>query len=399
MGKRTIETSASPHVTIEVCRGNLTVRGDAEREITVLVQGEEDEVGLEREGETISLTLPDCDQTIVVCPLRTTLAIQRVLGNLHVERVEGPVTAVTVHGNAMVRDVGPVALEETLGNLRARDVAGGLQGQDVKGNARVQGLGGELVLERVAGNLMAEGIEGGLRADEVRGNVRLGPPYSAGATYRVNASGNLAVSVPTDASLRVALQAGGRVDARVPGLELEETDGDRVGSLGVGEATLEAKVQGNASLRSTEAADSYEIGPNLEGLSAEIEWQVNEAVARMATRLEESLGRIDTGGIRQRVDQATEQARQKAEQATEQARQKAEQAAEQARRRAEQAAERARMRAEGAERRWRRVSGQLPEPSEVAATDEERLRVLRMVEEGRLTPEQASELLAALEGE
>jgi hypothetical protein len=386
MYERTIETSASPHVTVEACRGNLTVRGDAEREIALLVQGEEDEVVLEREGQSVSLTLPD--QTMVICPPKTTLDIRRVLGNLRVEGVEGPITGAAIHGNVRVRAVGPVALEETLGNLRARDVVGGLQGEDVKGNAQVQNLDGELILERVAGNLMAEGIEGGLRADEVRGNVRLGPPYSAGATYRVNASGNLAVSVPTDASLRVALQAGGRVDARVPGLELEETDGDMVGSLRAGEATLEAKVQGNASLRSTEAADSYEIGPNLEGLSAEIEWQVNEAVARMATRLEESLGRIDTGGIRQRVDQATEQARQKAEQA-----------AEQARRRAEQAAERARMRAEGAERRWRRVSGQPSQPSRAAATDEERLRVLRMVEEGQLTPEQASELLAALEGE
>ena len=32
------------------------------------------------------------------------------------------------------------------------------------------------------------------------------------------------------------------------------------------------------------------------------------------------------------------------------------------------------------------------------ATDEERMRVLRMVEEGKITPEQAAELLAAVEG-
>ena len=375
MGKRTIETSASPHVTVEECRGNLTVRGDAEREITLLVQGEEDDVVLEREGESVSLVLPD--QATLVCPPRTTLAIQRVLGNLHVDRVEGPVTAVTIHGNSTVRDVGPVALEETLGNLRARDVAGSLEGQDVKGNARVQDLDGELVLDRVAGNLAAEGVRGGLRAEDVRGNVRLGPPFVAGATYHVNASGNLAVSVPADASVRVTLRAGGQVDSRVPGLTLERADGDMVGSLGAGEATLEARAKGNASLQSAEAADSFEIGADLEGLSAEIEWQVNEAMAKMASRLEESLGRVDSAAIRQRVEDATERARRKAE----------------------QAAERARMRAERAERRWRRVSGHAPRPSKPAATDEERLRVLRMVEEGRLSPEQASELLAALEGE
>ncbi|MFO7743595.1 MAG: hypothetical protein R6X31_14930 [Anaerolineae bacterium] len=63
---------------------------------------------------------------------------------------------------------------------------------------------------------------------------------------------------------------------------------------------------------------------------------------------------------------------------------------------AERAAEQARMRAERAERRWQRASGRKPRPGP-AATDEEVLRVLCMVEEGKITPEQASELLAALD--
>jgi hypothetical protein len=100
-------------------------------------------------------------------------------------------------------------------------------------------------------------------------------------------------------------------------------------------------------------------------------------MTELATRLESGLARIDAEPIRRRVEEATEEARRKAE----------------------QAAERARMRAERAERRWRRASGERPRPEPKPASDEERLRVLRMLEEGRLTPEQASELLAALEGE
>ena len=97
----------------------------------------------------------------------------------------------------------------------------------------------------------------------------------------------------------------------------------------------------------------------------------------MATSLQESLGQVDGEWIRHRVDRATEQGRRKAE----------------------QAAERARMRADKAERRWRRASGQPPAAKrQRQATDEERLRVLRMVEEGRLTPDEAAELLTAIEG-
>ncbi len=62
------------------------------------------------------------------------------------------------------------------------------------------------------------------------------------------------------------------------------------------------------------------------------------------------------------------------------------------------AAERARLRAERAERRWRRASGRRPRPRREPAVDEERLRVLRLVEQGKITPGQAADLLAALEG-
>jgi hypothetical protein len=56
------------------------------------------------------------------------------------------------------------------------------------------------------------------------------------------------------------------------------------------------------------------------------------------------------------------------------------------------------MQAERAQRRWQRASGQRPQPARPAAVNEEILRVLRLVEEGKITPEQAAELIAALEG-
>ncbi|HUV90333.1 MAG TPA: hypothetical protein VMY80_11820, partial [Anaerolineae bacterium] len=68
------------------------------------------------------------------------------------------------------------------------------------------------------------------------------------------------------------------------------------------------------------------------------------------------------------------------------------------RRKAEQDAEQSRMWAERAERRWQRASGSRPRPKPEPVTDEERMRILRMVEEGKVTPEQAADLLAAMEG-
>ena len=391
MFEQTVETSATPHVTITECLGNLVVRGSEERQITIQVQGGASDAVLEREGETFTLVArAGC---LISCPPATTITVGTVQGNLKIKGVEGPVTIGTVHGNANLRAVGPTALEQVSGNLSVRQVAGDLRVQTLRGNARVHQVEGSLSLSQVDGNLVAEGLQGGLAAEQVRGNVRLGPPFSPGATYRLSANGNLTVHLLADASLHLALRAGDGVRSRIPDLALEEAEEETRGVLGTGEASLEAQVGGRVYLRPLEPGEGPAEGlpldfvADLEGLGAQIEAHVAEAMAGMAARLEEGLSHIDDQAIRERVERATEKALRKAGQA-----------AGQARRVAEREAERARLRAERAERRWQRASGRRPRPRQEPATSKEQLRVLRMVEEGKITPEQAADLLAALEG-
>jgi len=351
MFEQTIETSATPHVTVTECTGNLVVRGSEERQITIQVQGGADDVALEREGETFTLTTrANCR---LACPPATTLTVRAVRGNLKVEGMQGPAAIGATYGNVDLRGVGSAALEQVFGNLSARQVAGSLE------------------------------------AERVQGNIRLGPPFSPGATYRLSADSNLTVRLPADASLRLALRAGGKVRSSVPGLTLEETEGETRGVLGAGEASLEAQIGGNVYLRPLEPEEgpAFDFAAGLEGLGAQIEAHIAEAMAKAATRLEESLSHIDDRVIRQRVERATEKALGKAGQA-----------AGQARRKVEHEMEKARLRAERAERRWRRASGQRSRPREELVSDEERLRVLRLVEEGKISPEQAADLLTAMEG-
>ncbi len=372
MFERTLEAPEAPHIVVQECLGNLTVRGRREQQITVLVQNGADGLDLAEEDDTVSISVRD-DCTLI-CPHGTRLTADSVLGNLRVESVHGPIDLERIRGNVDLRRVGAVVLTEALGNLSARQVAGSLEATDVKGNARVAKVEQRLQLAQVAGNLKAEGLEAGLEAEKVRGNVALGPPFSPDTTYRLNSGGNLTVSVPADASLRLAVRARGRVHSGILDLELERDSGEVKGTLGGGEALLEADVRGNLSLRRAGAVEAFEGGIGLDEIGAQIEWQVNEALAEMATRLETSLGRVDAESVKRQVERTTEQARRKAE----------------------HAAEQARMRAERAERRWERASGR--KAAEKTATHEETMRVLRMVEEGKLTPEQASEILAALDG-
>ncbi len=388
MFERTVETSATPHITVAECLGNLVVRGSEAKRITIHARGEDNDVTLEREGETFTLeTGVDC---FLTCPPDTSLTINVVQGNLKVEGVEGTIAIGDVHGNTSLRTVGHTALTQTFGNLSARQVTGDLVVQITRGNAQIRRVEGSLSVNQVSGNLAVEGVQGNLTADHVRGNVRLGPPFSPGVTHRLNAAGSMTVTLPADASLCLDLCAGGSVRSRVPGLEVEEMENEVQIVLGAGEASLEAQVGGQMRLHPVRPEDSlahafsFDSMADLEGLGAQIEASIAEAMVELESRLEDSLGYIDGEKVKRQIERTAEDARRRAEKV------------EKARQKAEQEAERARLRAERAERRWRRASGRRARSTSVS--DEERLRVLRLVEDGKISPEQAASLLAAMEG-
>ena len=424
MIEQRFETSAAPHIAVTECLENLVVRGSEERRVTMRIEGDTDDVTLERAGETFTIQVrTDC---FLTCPPDTTIAVESVRGNVQVEEIKGPVTAGTAHGNVELSAVGPTALEQVSGNLRVRRAQGDLRVQTVKGNAEIRQVEGSLSLDRVDGNLEAVGLQGGLVAEQVRGNVRLGPPFSPGMAYRLSSHGNLTFSLPAESSLRLSLQARGNLVSHVPNLVLEKTNGEATGTLGAGEASLEAQAKGNITLRLPEwgegmAAEApfgagsgwpWEEGPaagipfdfmaDVEGLEEQIEARISEAMADMNAHLEESLSRIGDERLREQArrqaERAAERARRAAERATERVRRRVEREGERVRQKAEQDAERSRMWAERAERRWQRASGERPRPKPEPVTDEERMRILRMVEEGKITPQQAADLLAAMEG-
>lgn len=386
MSEQTVQTSPAPHITVVQCVGNLIVRGSDERRITLQARGEPSDALLQREGDTFSLTTrSDC---LLLCPPATTLTIQAVRGDLQVEGLQGPLAVGTVNGDVRLHRIGAATLEQVFGDLSVRQTEGDLQVHRVAGDARIRYVEGQVRLAQVGADLWAEGLQEGLIAEAVGADVRLWPPFSPNAVYLVRAGSDLALYLPADPDLHLALDAGGRLCSHLPGLTLPEAEARLEHTLGAGAGRLEAHAGGHVHLWPLEPRRTHGVGAEfapgleaLEGLGPAVEAHIAQAMAELEARLAESLGRMDRQIIGRRVEQAAEQARQ---------------AAERARREAERAAERARLRAEQAERRWQRASGQRPRPE--PASDEERLRVLRLVEQGKITPEQAADLLAALEG-
>lgn len=429
MASQTFETSEHPTIKVPECLGNLSVKGTDGATVTIKASsGEENLKVVQEEDVLVIKAKTDCK---ITCPYGATLVIEAVRGDLRVKGVHGESTIGEVNGDATIRSTGEVTVGQVHGDLYARKVENDLTVQTVAGDAGITDVAGQVTVGQIGSDLKAGSIGGGLEVNAVGADVILSGPFEPGTGFALRAGSDLVVRVAEEASLRFTIQAGSGVHAHVPGIELIKEDGNVSGVIGEGGATLTAQVGGQAVIATPgaeyDSAGDFDVDidfsflEKLDELGPIIEARVAEAMSHLEVQLEEGLKNIDGERIRIQVERATERAARAAERIAERATQAAEREAERARRTATREAERARMRAEHAERRWQRASGHRPPTPPTPSTPpvppvpptppeppapssprqheelrEERLQVLKMVEEGKISAEEAANLLSAL---
>jgi hypothetical protein len=272
--------------------------------------------------------------------------------------------------------------------LSVRGVKGLLSCDTVSGDFSVRGVEGLVGCGSVSGDLDAAFLEGGLEA-VVSGDASLKSDFTPGCTYQISASGNVSAKFPANANAQFQVTATGNIRHKVDWSEVTELTGTALtGRVGDGEANVEITSSGNVALRSMDEAKEFifgfepedvELDVELESMAEEIERSIQVHMVQMERlneQIEAELGRIDDTAIQRKVQKAT--------------------------RKAERAAERARLKADRAQRRWQRMSPQPPtpprRPKADPVTEEERLMILRMIQEGKISTDEAARLLEALEG-
>ncbi len=437
MGEQRFTTSPTPHITVETCGGDLSITGLAGSEVAFSF--DEGDGRVEREGETFRLTIGgDC---AITCPPASSLTVQTVGGDFRAADLSGTLAIAMANADVSVRGAGVVTLQTANSDVSARDIAGDLRIELARNDLEARSIGGQLIVANVAGDLSARSLKGGAEISRVSGDVSIDTDFSPGKTYRVRAGGDLTLRLAPDASLRMSARAGGKIENRV---EFTEWSGDSrsgQGLIGSGEAQVELSAGGDLILLPvrSDADFSFDFdafGSQIEAKMGQFERdletrlsELGEHIARMAALgtadLEARLRRLNVEGVGRRAEHAAERARYQAERAAERARQQAERAAERmrekaerARRHAERAAERTRRRAErrghshgfdvhvdlpppwGPPRPGRPTPPPPPPPraARPTATEEERLMILRMLQEHKISADEASRLLDALEG-
>jgi len=420
MSQISLPTGPSPLVQIESILGKLEVKGWDRSEILLKASSGEDPVLEQREDSYQIRCTGDC---FVRVPKDAILRAGQINGNASFKMLEDGLQIELVAGSLVLRDIDNARVTRVHGELLARQVEGDLFVEEVFGSVTARDVQGACVFQRVGGNLVLRDTEGNVDATAL-GNAHIQLSMLQGEQYSVSASGNLECRITEDASAQVELASGAR-NIRVRTHDSSKTYTESSTHLSLGEGATQVKLSAGGSLSFVceesawtdmgdlqgEFDDAFSVFSEefteqfSENIQAQIESQMNlldEQMSHIADVASKAgLSDSEAARIQERARAVSERANAQAQERLRRAQEKVERKMAAAQRKAELRAQAAQRRANDQRRRtwnveWTSSPPAPPRPPAPPA-DEERLMILRMLQQKKITLDEAEKLLAALE--
>lgn len=361
---RMISAGKSPKIKVDVVGGDLSVVGwDGD----ILIKGDEDEVRFTQTDELVSLS---CDGDLALrVPKDAAFEFASIGGDASIRGVQGMVDLKEIGGDLSIRDVGSATIGSIGSDLSLRNAKGDIHVRNAGRDVSIRDVEGNITLFSVADDLALRGARGNIAANVGEDAVVYLEPKADGE-YSIKAGDDILLVLPPNANATLTLQSD-VIDVDWPGIEKDEEATERVVVLGDGSARISLSAGGDVRVSNQEDAGEFaeEFG-NFAGMN--FDWSgFGDRISR-------------------RVEEATRRATKRAEEAV---------------RRAERhAARHARHPKSGfVVGRWNWDPQGTPKPPTPPApsepvSEEERMAILKMLAEKKITAEQAEELLSALEG-
>ena len=385
MNELTYDVSPNDVLVLKVKAG-LELRGHDEAAVRVTGKGAADAVWSERQANEFCLQAKK--NVTVDVPRAVTLRLEFVGEHLHLDNVPQGAQADHVGGHARLHNAGPVRLDHVGGHATLRQI---------QGDVRCRHVGGHLKLEACQGNLRADSVGGHAKARDVSGAVVLlavgghAELTGAGDAQIVKAGGHIRANLRPRPDFAYEFEAGGNLHCQVPrnahatfhiasGAGLNET---RI--MGDGHAQIRLHAGGLVKV-----VDETEDAP---AFSRQVRAGVGSALSQARDKFNRVL---DEGGLtaQQRTDLQA-QFSDIAEEAVETVKEVAETVNEKAKTVWEQDVKpslQSRLKRADAEAGQTAAAPREDAPSKA----EERKMVLRMLAEGKITVEEANDLLQTL---
>ena len=354
-------------------------------------------------------------------PGGATLKVESVSGTARFNSLEDELTIGDVFGSLSLRNIAAAQIASVHGELVARYLSGDLKVGRVHGNASVREVQGACVIDQVDGNADLRNIEGDVNIN-AGGNLRTRLNVIMGVQYRFNAEGNINARIPEDVSLNLSLASQAKnIKIKLPDGARAIAEKEHELELAGGEIEMSLKAGGNLYLiceggwgefdyddpELVGAEFSSELSQQIAGqVEAQIQSQVETMTSQINAQMAQLSAEIGKAGLSpEETEQLMEQARQASERETERAQEKISKARQKLERKLEAARRKQEIKAQAAQRRarvhskrsWGYDTPTPPTPPD-PVSEEERLMILNMLEQKKISLEEAEQLLAALDG-
>ena len=362
---RIISAGKTPKIRIEAIDGDLSVVGwDGE---DILIKTDKDQLTLQQNGDAVSFSCTD-DVSLRI-PRDASLSIERIGGDMALRGVVGNVEIKEIDSDLSMRDVGSVAIDTIKADFSLRGAKGNLYVKSVGGDVSVRDVEGNVTFDSVADDMALRGARGNVKVNVGEDVVVYMEPKADGV-YSITAGDDILLVLKPNANVTLSMN-GDEIDVDWSGIDNQQDVSERVLVLGDGSAKIALNAGGDIRVTNdAEAGNSAEDFGNFAGMN------------------------FDWSGFGERISRQVEQA-------TARAAKRAEEAARRVERHAERHARRWRGDIKSGPWNWetspRRIPTPPTPPSEPVA-EEERLAILKMLAEKKITAEQAEQLLSALEG-
>lgn len=389
--------SGAAQVIVEAVLGDLQIRGRSGTELAV--EGDGAEIVLDNRDETTIRVQAqgDCD---IKLPESTPLRIQQVNGDIDkLTGIQARIDIDSIGGDAMLRRLeGQVTIATINGDLEMKSIDGNVAVTDGHGDAHLQRINGQVTVGNIHGDLMLSEISGSCRVELVRGDLQINIAFAPENTYQFAADGDIEIMVTADTNATFYMPPDIDIDfsGRLEGASRSFVDPEtrqNVLELGAGQATVRINDAGSIDFVSDSSMGSF---------GTEFEFKLDKDLGQLGEQLSglSDLGEIIERKTRQGLSAAAKvmkdldvKVEMQAERAQERARRHKERM-ERAEERIRRAEERAQRRAE----RFSRFNRHQQQDNWEPVSEEERLLILKMVQDGKISVEEADRLLTTLEG-
>ncbi len=419
MDKQFVTTSASPRIVLDIS-GDLRLKGQDTFEVVAKSDDPQNLFLETREDQVFIRCTSDCNVRV---PRAAIIQIQAAHGDAVIKALDGALTMDTVSGNLDLRNVGATKIGKMYGNLSAKNVDGDLSIDSISGDTSVRSVQGDFtVTNTISGNLNLSEVGGSAKAT-VDGNINLRLDPAPGHDYNFTCRGNLFCRLSADASAEISVPHASQVMVDLPGIHASApVQTPYAITLGEGDAKIILSANGNVVL-DTHAPDwdmedfDLDINSEVNGMADVVSQQISQQVESQMRMIEDQLDAqlsnlsMRLSAAKLSADQARrieDRAREASERATARAQERVRHAQERMEQKLSAAQRKIELKKQAREHASRHAhhgwSFNIPTPPTPATppgepvSEDERLMILRMLEQKKISMEEAEELLSALEG-